>query len=367
MGAYSSGKRIFYFDVLRSIAIICVIMCHVCRKFCEYAPAGTFRWLTSVVWIDIGVMGVPIFLMISGALLLNRNYDLGDFMKRRFSRILIPFIFWAMLLPLAKIVFLGYPATLKEYFILLFLNQYWFVWMLIGLYLILPIMNSFVREYNIKGLEYMLIIWFIMIIFLRDQPIDLLAQIVDKYSLGWKEFFAGYIGFIPLGYYLSVKDFKLSDKTMYIIGLVVFLVFTAINFVYTCNASMETHNIMFMSYRRVVSTMQVIGLFIFMKYFSQYCEGNPLGTIKNKIYDFFKENKYVSGLILSVSVCSYGMFLVHYFWLYLLVYISENIFPIFSRNPVILPLVLLVICALAWLTTLVLSKLPVLKHISGAH
>ena len=156
MGAYSSGKRIFYFDVLRSIAIICVIMCHVCRKFCEYAPAGTFRWLTSVVWIDIGVMGVPIFLMISGALLLNRNYDLGDFMKRRFSRILIPFIFWAMLLPLAKIVFLGYPATLKEYFILLFLNQYWFVWMLIGLYLLLPIMNSFVREYNIKGLEYML-------------------------------------------------------------------------------------------------------------------------------------------------------------------------------------------------------------------
>ena len=52
-------------------------MCHVCRKFCEYAPAGTFRWLTSVIWIDIGVMGVPIFLMISGALLLNRNYDLG--------------------------------------------------------------------------------------------------------------------------------------------------------------------------------------------------------------------------------------------------------------------------------------------------
>ena len=130
---------------------------------------------------------------------------------------------------------------------------------------------------------------------------------------------------------------------------------------------METHKILFMSYMRFISTMQVVGLFLFIKYFIQYCEGNHLGTIKYKIYDFFKENKYVSGLILSVSVCSYGMFLVHYFWLYLLAYIGRNIFPIFSRNPVILPLVLLVICALAWLTTLVLSKLPVLKYISGAH
>ena len=111
MGAYSSGKRIFYLDVLRSLAIIFVIMNHVCRRFCEFTPAGTFRWLTSAVWIDIAVMGVPIFMMISGALLLNRDYELGDFMKRRFSRILIPFIFWALLLPIAKIVFLGYPAT----------------------------------------------------------------------------------------------------------------------------------------------------------------------------------------------------------------------------------------------------------------
>ena len=145
-------------DVLRSLAIIFVIMNHVCRRFCEFTPAGTFRWLTSAVWIDIAVMGVPIFMMISGALLLNRDYELGDFMKRRFSRILIPFIFWVLLLPIAKIVFLGYPATFEQYYKLLFFNQYWFVWMLIGVYLMVPIMNSFVKEYDIKGLEYMPVI-----------------------------------------------------------------------------------------------------------------------------------------------------------------------------------------------------------------
>lgn len=161
-------------------------------------------------------------------------------MKRRFSRILIPFIFWALLLPIAKIVFLGYPATFEQYYKLLFFNQYWFVWMLIGVYLMVPIMNSFVKEYDIKGLEYMRVIWFVMIILLRNPPIGILSQVVDKYSLGWTEFFAGYIGYLPFGYYLSVKDFKLSDKKMYIIGLIVFLLFTAIHLVYTCHASMET-------------------------------------------------------------------------------------------------------------------------------
>lgn len=367
MGAYSSGKRIFYLDILRFIAIICVILAHVCRQFCEYAPVASFRWFTSAFYIDIGVMGVPLFLMISGALLLNREYDLKDFMKRRFSRILIPFVFWSLFLPLCKMKFLGFPFTFNEYCRLLFYNQYWFVWMLIGLYLILPIINSFVKEYDIQGLEYMLIIWFIFIILLREQPIDILANIDLKHSLGWKETLAGFIGFIPLGYYLSFKKFKLNDKTMCIIGLLILLIFTLINVRYTYLASSETHKLMYYSYKRLVSTLQVIGLFLFIKYFSDYCENNSFDDIKNKIYNFFKENKFVSQIILSISVCSYGMFLIHYFLLYPLIYISDNYFPIFSKNPIILPVVLMFLCISSWLITLVLSKVPILKYISGAH
>lgn len=367
MGVYSSGKRIFYLDVLRVIAIICVILCHVLRAFCSKLPACSLSWFSVAFWIDIGVMGVPIFLMISGALLLNRNYDLGDFMKRRFSRVLIPFVFWALLLPIAKMILLAFPATVQEYYRLLFFNQYWFVWMLIGLYLIIPVLNSFIKEYDIKGLEYMLIIWFIMIILLRDQPIDLLANVVSKYTLGWTDIFAGYIGFLPLGYYLSVKKFKLSDKRMFMIGLIIFLVFTLISINHTYIGGLKIHKIVFYRYRYFVSTMQTVGLFIFIRYFSQCCENNLFGNFKNKIYNFFKENKYMSWIIFSVSVCSYGMFLTHYFWLYLLRYIDKNMFSIFSVSPLLLPVVLLFVCFMAWLTTFTLSKIPILKNISGAH
>ena len=45
----------------------------------------------------------------------------------------------------------------------------WYFWTLIGIYLFIPIINSFIREYQMKGLEYFLIIWFFTILFVEQQ------------------------------------------------------------------------------------------------------------------------------------------------------------------------------------------------------
>ena len=66
-----NGKnRIFYLDQIRALAILLVILCHIVREFCLIRPAGSLGWITLAPLIDIGVIGVPLFLMISGALLL---------------------------------------------------------------------------------------------------------------------------------------------------------------------------------------------------------------------------------------------------------------------------------------------------------
>lgn len=364
-GAYDSSKRIFYFDVLRTLAILFVILSHVCKTFAGNFKVGTFNWLVSISFTDIAVMGVPIFLMISGALLLGRDYTISDFMKRRFSRILIPFIFWALLLPICKMVFLGEAWTLTNYKELFFLKQYWFVWMLIGAYLLLPIMNSFIKEFELKGLAYLLIIWFIGMVFLREFSFYTIEKLFEMHPMGWKEIFAGYFGFFPLGYYLSIKKFKWSDSQMWKIGLGILFIFTAINFAHTMIDGPKDAAITYYGYRRIVSTLQCIGLFIFIKYFSQYCEENK-DTFKNKIYSFFKDTP-LSAIILSISICSYGIFLTHYFWLYLLRYVGHNVFPIFSTTPLLLPVVLVFIAVMSWATVIVFSKIPILKYFSGAH
>ena len=89
-------ERIFYYDFLRAFAIIAVIICHVDFFF---GPLTTqTQVIAQMAFHDIGRIGVPIFLMISGALLLNREYNLSDFLKRRFTRIIYPFIFWIILI-----------------------------------------------------------------------------------------------------------------------------------------------------------------------------------------------------------------------------------------------------------------------------
>ncbi|WP_296890938.1 acyltransferase [uncultured Methanobrevibacter sp.] len=155
-------ERIFYYDFLRAFAIIAVIICHVEHFF---GPLTTpTQIIAEMTFKDIGMIGVPIFLMISGALLLNREYpSLEKFLKKRFARIVYPFIFWIILI-LGQLYLHGYyPKFIWNVFI----GEpsiTWYFWILIGIYLFIPVLNSFIKDYEIKGAEYFLAIWFFTMI-----------------------------------------------------------------------------------------------------------------------------------------------------------------------------------------------------------
>lgn len=354
-----NGKnRIFYLDQTRALAIILVILCHILKEYCQIRPIGSPGW-TSIAWlIDLGVMGVPLFLMISGSLLLNREYELGDFIKRRFTRILIPFIFFALLLPLYKIIV--YPTSPSNYLRLFLDAQYWFIWMLVGVYLFLPIVNSFVREFKMKGVEYFLVIWLVTIILntLGIYPFHALEL----------SYFAGYVGFLVLGYYLANKEFRFTDGQMILISLIILIVFTAINIHFTLThgkvGSIST-NLKYYHYETLVVVLQSTGLFLFIEYYSKYASKHK-NSFRNKIYSFFK-NTFMSKIILTISVCSYGMFLIHYFIIYGFRWIDKNMFPIYTASVKYLPIVLIAVVFLSWFIIFILSKIPYLKEISGAH
>lgn len=355
-----NGKnRIFYLDQVRALAIILVILCHVLREYCKIRPIGSLGWSSIAYLIDFGVMGVPLFLMISGSLLLNRDYELGDFLKRRFTRILIPFIFWALLLPIFKIFV--YPTDPSKYLTLFLDAQYWFIWMLIGVYLFLPVINAFIKEFKMKGVEYFLAIWLVTIVLNT-------FGIYPFHSLELS-YFAGYVGYLVLGYYLTAKEFKLSDRHMIWLGLILFVVFTAINIQFTLSHGkiglISDNSLKYYHYKTLVVVLQSTGVFLMLEYFAKYCSKHA-NTVKNKIYSFFKDT-FMSKIIFSISVCSYGMFLIHYFIIYGFRWIDINLFPIYSASVFYLPAVLIIVVFLSWLVIYVLSKIPYLKEISGAH
>lgn len=326
-------ERIFYYDLLRAFAIIAVIICHLDHFFGPLTtPAEIIAQMT---FHDIGNIGVPIFLMISGALLLNRDYpSLSDFLKRRFARIIYPFIFWIILI-LGQLYLHGYNS---KFIWSVFIGEpsiTWYFWTLIGIYLFIPVINSFIKEYGLKGVEYFLAIWFATVI----------LNNFHSYPL-WTYFdlnmFAGFIGYPLLGYWLSRKKFNLSDKKVCILGFLILLISLAV-FVYFGYSKID---LLSPRYLNITNIFMGIGLFLFIMYLDRL---NAFTKIKDN---------YIGKAVISLSLCSYGMYFSHVLVVKELSYHNPGLNLLF-------PLMFVLIVFLSWLLPYVLSKIPYLKTVSG--
>ena len=325
-------ERIFYYDFLRAFAIIAVLICHVDFFF---GPLNTpFEIIAQMTFHDIGRIGVPIFLMISGALLLNRKYELGDFLKRRFARIIYPFIFWIILI-LAQLYFLNYnPQYLWNTFIG---NPSitWYFWTLIGIYLFIPVINAFIEKYGEEGCKYFLAIWFITIILKTFNSYPLFPN----FSL---DYFAYYIGYPVLGYYLNSKKFSLTDKKMCAIGFAVLIIALA-SFVYFDYTKMSYISDIYLN---VPIVFMGAGMFIFIKY---------LDNITS--FKHIKDN-FIGKAIVSISLCSYGMYFSH-------VIVLKILTPFNPKSTLLFPVMFALTIFLSWLLPYILSKIPYVKTVSG--
>lgn len=88
-------KRLVYMDWLRVLATIAVVTIHVSAGYVSVLDANNAsRWMAGNLFESISRASVPIFVMISGALLLKGTKDIsvGEFLQKRASKVIIPFI-----------------------------------------------------------------------------------------------------------------------------------------------------------------------------------------------------------------------------------------------------------------------------------
>jgi surface polysaccharide O-acyltransferase-like enzyme len=92
------GSVSFPVDLIRTVAMVAVILLHAANDLTiqHLDQLEIYRWLTVDVYQSAGRMGVPLFLMLTGALLLqpSKKDTLSVFFKKRWARIGIPFLFW---------------------------------------------------------------------------------------------------------------------------------------------------------------------------------------------------------------------------------------------------------------------------------
>lgn len=119
---------------------------------------GVFTYEEYVLFSTMA-FGVPIFLMLLGTLMLERDYydDIPKFLKGRFMRIVIPFLVWNTVIALVYTYYHGnltFSLSGLGAFSRTFGLQHWYAWMLIGIYLSLPIFNSYIKETKVYGAKY---------------------------------------------------------------------------------------------------------------------------------------------------------------------------------------------------------------------
>jgi len=158
-------------DFIRTVAILMVIFVH--SSSFPYSIPGAItntviiNWFTSDIYGAIGYLGVPLFVMLSGALLLDpskADEPMGAFFKKRFNRIGLPLIFWTIIFFAWNFRVHGIalsPFNIEQGLLTGSYPIMWFLYMLIGLYLATPVLRIVAKHIDRKIFTFLIILWFI--------------------------------------------------------------------------------------------------------------------------------------------------------------------------------------------------------------
>lgn len=342
-------ENLDWINNLRIVALFAVIVLHTTSPVLEQFNKGPLStWLVGDFYNSLVRFAVPVFVMITGALLLHRDYEIGDFLKKRLGRVVWPFLFWSLI----YIAYMFYNEdidysgdfwiTVRQVLHLLkFGSSYhlWYVYMLIGLYLIIPVLSKFVRNATEKEILYFLAVW--LLVMLIDQPY--LARFKPQLDL---RYFEGFIGYLVLGHYLAFKEFTRPSLERAMWGLfLISLIGTTIGTYLLYN---YYHGISTLLYEPLSPPIVIISASIFMM---ARLAKPVLSPFVIKVRDF-------------AGTYSYGVYLSHALVLLLLDQAGLN-FKLFM--PLLsIPLTALVCFSLSLLLVYLVNKLPFLgKWISG--
>ena len=159
-------RRVFYVDVVRAFACLLVVMSHVFAPVC----AAINHYPRPVWWIfnlfDSFIRpSAALYVMISGKLFLgsSREDSYLQFVWKRYSRVFLPFFTWSMIYAFYNAREEGTPWA-PGLAVLQFLKgpteyHLWFMYLILGLYLVMPAMRRFVRWAPPQGLAGALALW----------------------------------------------------------------------------------------------------------------------------------------------------------------------------------------------------------------
>lgn len=324
------AKREIWIDWMRVAACFMVILVHSTEPFYLGGNGSLILNEADAFWssfFDSFVRAcVPLFIVASSYLQFPLHYSAGEFVRRRAVRILIPFVLWSLVYAFAW----GEPVSNLKSLLLNFnysAGHLWFVYMLIGVYMLMPLLSPWAEKVGKKELQVYLGIWLFttLIPLLRDWvlsepltftygPTGIPRQAIyplwgeaswNAYGLFY--YISGFIGYLLLGLYFRKFVGELSWKKTLAISLPCWLVGFAITFGGFLRRVYETCG----------GTFPADGLVNDAVYWETTWCNDTIGVVLMTVawILLFRKIKcegcFYRKALLPVSKASYGMYLAH--------------------------------------------------------
>lgn len=309
----NQNNRILYIDVLRVLSITAVLVAHAVSSDVSNIAGGKVDssqwWVANIIDSSIRWC-IPIFFMISGILLLDpkKEESYSTFLKKRFSRIGIPFLIWGVFYSYLKhlilepdgITFYQMPKVcLKDILTNNIYYHMWFMYTIMAIYLFVPIIRTAIKKFTRKEILIFIGLWFLTsIVYQSLQDFYHLFSGKDiNIALFTSPYISGYMGFCVLGYYLDGMVIKRFMRFLvYLLGIAGGIAIPIL--LYISNMGTDTLDETFYNYLTLPIFLFSVGVFMFIRNIDW----------ERKLSDRMKR------IVLSLSEASFGIYLVHLFF-----------------------------------------------------
>ena len=370
-----NSSRIVFLDWLRVIAIFAVILVHCIEPFYYGGPDGLYiASFSDAVWVTLLNTplraAVPLFIMASSYLLFPLRTDTCTFFKRRLVRVFVPFMVWSILYAVVPVPgsggamdVSGNLKTLLFNFVMTSSGHLWFVYMLLGVYLIMPMISPWIEKITRKEEKTFLWLWAFTTLLPLLQP---MAQKVTGSTDLWGEcqwnafgtfyYVSGFIGYVVLGHYFRTYAGEISWKKTLAYAVPFWIVGFAVSAGGFWNMIPDAEGYPVSSSYAAAFRMEAQ---------RGFC---TLGVMLQTVAYFLVLRKITSSgwvyqrLVQPISKLSYGMYLMHMF-------VLVPVFAWVRSWGLVTPLVMLISAAVTYMICAVavrlMKYLPKSKYIVG--
>ena len=341
-------------DFVRATAIFLVVLLHSAAPWVyRFGLTSNFKWQVGNIIDSITRVAVPLFFMTTGYLLLSKPISLKTYFNKRYRRIAIPWLVWAIIFLIYKKIRLDIPLTISEglfeilngdvYF------HFWFLYTLIGLYLFIPVISWFLESDAQKRSFYFLVVWFLTasIIPMLNTLSKNIAnhELTIAFDLSMFGGFSGYLiaGFL-IGTFKSSKSQWMLLSGVYVLGIIVTIVATSVG-----------------TYR----------LERLVEYFYDYAAPNVIlasfaaFAILKKVGIAISRNEKASMIFSRLGYASLGIYLIHPIFINALNdgMFGPNLKFIIQNSALTIPLVAIITFLLSYIAIEIILKIPIIRRI----